>query len=320
MSTSPLFILGAPRSFTSVVCGMLGQHPQCYGFPELNLFTETTLNALVDRFSGTQVFQLHGLLRAVAQLYGGEQSIASLEMAWRWVLRRLERSTELVYQELVTRVGPRMAVDKSPTYCRDVQILHRIAAAFPTARYLYLVRHPVSQGRSMMNTAGGAMALFADSVDYSVVPAVVDPQIAWLAVQRNIQDFLASVDPSRQIVVRGEDLLNSPETMLVRICDWAGLRIDAAALDAMLHPERSPYACLGPINAHLGNDINFLRAPAFRHTSIVMEGLKGPLPWRKDNLGLRQEVTEMAVSLGYPLEVTAGNTAVAPVILPASLA
>src|SRR5260221_9464285 len=30
----PVFILALPRSFSSVVCGMLGQHPQMYGLPE----------------------------------------------------------------------------------------------------------------------------------------------------------------------------------------------------------------------------------------------------------------------------------------------
>lgn len=33
----PLFILAPPRSFTSVVCAMIGQHPDMCGLPEVNL-------------------------------------------------------------------------------------------------------------------------------------------------------------------------------------------------------------------------------------------------------------------------------------------
>jgi hypothetical protein len=34
----PLVILAPGRSYTSVVCTMLGQHPQMYNLPELHLF------------------------------------------------------------------------------------------------------------------------------------------------------------------------------------------------------------------------------------------------------------------------------------------
>src|SRR5438874_389166 len=32
----PVFILALPGSFSSVVCAMLGQHPEMYGLPETN--------------------------------------------------------------------------------------------------------------------------------------------------------------------------------------------------------------------------------------------------------------------------------------------
>ena len=38
MSPQPIFILASPRSFTSLLCTMLGQHPEVYGVPELHLF------------------------------------------------------------------------------------------------------------------------------------------------------------------------------------------------------------------------------------------------------------------------------------------
>ena len=36
--TAPLFLLAPPRSYTSLVNAMLGQHPQAFGLPELCLF------------------------------------------------------------------------------------------------------------------------------------------------------------------------------------------------------------------------------------------------------------------------------------------
>ena len=47
----PLFILALPRSYTSLIAGMLGQHPQAYGLPELNLFT---VDRLIESSSMTE--------------------------------------------------------------------------------------------------------------------------------------------------------------------------------------------------------------------------------------------------------------------------
>src|SRR5215475_14600268 len=89
---TPVFILGSPRSFTSLVCGMLGQHPQAYGMPELNLFISDTLKGLLEELTGYRQIQIHGLLRAVSQLYSGEQTLNSVDMARRWLLSRFEAS------------------------------------------------------------------------------------------------------------------------------------------------------------------------------------------------------------------------------------
>ena len=39
----PVFVLAPVRSFTSVVCAMIGQHPQMYGLPETNLLCHATV-------------------------------------------------------------------------------------------------------------------------------------------------------------------------------------------------------------------------------------------------------------------------------------
>ena len=45
----PLIILSPPRSFSSVISTMIGQHPQIYGFPELHLFSGETLGDILER-------------------------------------------------------------------------------------------------------------------------------------------------------------------------------------------------------------------------------------------------------------------------------
>jgi len=295
----PLFILGSPRSYTSLACAMIGQHPQCYGVPELNLFTADRLENLLEEYAGYRQIQLHGLLRTVAQLYGGEQSLLSVDMAHRWILARLQKTTGEVYQELCRRVAPLRIVDKSPVYVESIDNLQRLQKTFPGAYYLHLVRHPRSQAESVMNVAKGMIAVMANSIDYSTDPPTVDPQISWYQVQRNIMGFLQRVPPERQMRMRGEDVLNGPREKLAEVCRWLGMDDDEAALDAMLHPERSPYASLGPVGAHLGNDLGFLKSPEFRPDGVEMPALEGPVPWRSDSQGLQERVVSLARDLGY---------------------
>ena len=296
---APLFILGAPRSFTSVISTMLGQHPQAYGLPELNLFLEDSIQTLWPRMTGPRQFMLHGLLRTVAQLYGGEQDTLTIEMARRWLLQRLDHSTGQVYRELVERVSPLMAIDKSPAYCTRMENLQRIHHCFPQARYLHLARHPISQGRSIMQLQEGRMLVEAQSYDFTTLPPTLDPQYAWMSIQSNIFAFLEQIPAQRQRMIRGEDFLSDPRHHMVELCQWLGLSIDDHAIEEMLHPERSPYARPGPCGAHLGNDINFLNNPEYQQREVRRHRLDEELPWRNDDKKLLPRVRHLAQRLGY---------------------
>jgi hypothetical protein len=257
------------------------------------------MESMCEQLVGLKQIQLHGLLRTVAHLYSGEQTLASLDLARRWILRRLDATTADVYRDLCERVAPLRIVDKSPAYSSRRSNLDRIHRAFPGAYYLHLVRHPRTQGESMMKVAGGAMAVLANSIDYSTEPPIVDPQIAWYRVQRNILRFLARIPPERQLRLRGEDLLGDPRRHLVGICRWLGVTEEDAAVAAMLHPEASPFAGLGPLGAHLGNDISFLRSPGMVSGQISESVLDGPLPWRTDGKRFTRPVVRLAQALGY---------------------
>lgn len=278
---------------------MVGQHPEIYGVPELNLFVVETLEEFVETFSGYRQIQQHGLLRTVAQLYAGEQNITTVDMARRWMMYRRKWTVSDVYKELCQKVAPLRIADKSPVYGGSMETLKRIQKAFPDAYYLHLLRHPVTQGISILNIAKGIMAVMADSIDYTTDPPTVDPQIMWYDMQINIVEFLKGIAEERKMMMRGEDFLNEREVNLGKICNWLDIAYDSSAMEAMLHPEDSPYASLGPLGAHLGNDLNFLESPKLRPTRIDSPELTIPLPWRADKKPLQDRVIKLARDFGY---------------------
>lgn len=309
----PIFILASPRSFTSLICAMLGQHPEAYGVPELNLFIYDTLEQAADQLKTRRT---HGLLRTVAQLYAGEQTILSIDLAQRWILKRIKHSTGEVYQELCRKVQPLRIIDKSPSYAVESKTLNRIQKAFPNAYYIHLVRHPRAMGESCMklvaqkryekqqkpSLVGNNKFVspgIPDLIDRSTNPPTFDFQYLWYKMQWRILDFLSTVPPEQQMLIRGEDLLNDPPLYFKKICEGLGLSWNESAFEAMLHPEESPYACFGPYTAQFGNDPNFLNSPAFRQRAIASSKLEGPLPWRRDGGEFHPLVKKLAQELGY---------------------
>lgn len=307
MVQEPLFILAPPRSFTSLVSAVIGQHPMTYGLPELNLFLAADMKQF---WEGTDEdgshkaphwpIMRHGLLRTVAQLYAGEQTIDSIAMAYRWIRARWDKGTGEVYQELCEKIAPLIAVEKSPAYLGKPVYLKRLIETFPNARFIHLLRHPRGQCESVLNAKGGKLILMMlNSVDYSGEQPVLDPQLMWHDANVQIMNFLDEVPEENWIRVRGEDFIADMDGTLVNICEWLGLPRGESDLEAMKHPEDSPYACVGPLTARLGNDINFLRDPRVRKSRVKKYDMAEPLPWRPDGKPFHQAVVELANEFGY---------------------
>ncbi|MEM9455548.1 MAG: sulfotransferase [Myxococcota bacterium] len=299
---APLFLLAPPRSYTSLINAMLGQHPQAFGLPELCLFNGKRLKDLWIRDSDEMSDESRarqGLLRAVAEIYGGEQTRATVTMANHWVAARQEHTVAEVYQELVAKIDPLMSVEKSPAYSIALDRMLAIHEAFPDARYVHLTRHPVGQCKSVMKMNDGAFALYVNSLEFFDDHAIIEPQFAWHDLNINILNFLDIIPADRKLRLRGEDVMSDPPSQLARICRWLGLRDDPEAVDEMMHPERSPFACFGPLTALFGNDPNFLRGPTFRPHKVKVPRLDEPVPWREDGKGLHPRVVELAQEFGY---------------------
>lgn len=303
----PVFILAPPRSFTSLVSTMLGQHPRMYGFPELNLFMAETLDEFwrgVDHDGGRKStfwpVMRHGLLRTVAQLYAGEQTIDGVALAHRWIRARSKHSVGEVFQELLTKIDPLIAVEKSPGYLRRRIYLDRLLQAVPQARFIHLLRHPRGQCASVLKARGGKlMLMMLNAMDQSGGMAVIEPQILWHDANLLIMQFLNDLPRQQWLRVQGERVLADPNTELARICQWLGLPCGPRELAAMKAPEQSPYAHVGPINARLGNDINFLLEPRLQPAELTDYDFAEPLPWRPDGQSLHPAVVELAREFGY---------------------
>lgn len=132
MSERMLFVIGAPRSGTTLLMRMLNAHPDILSRPEPHLLTPLARLGYFGRVDAApyDVFQAASSSRAfVADLPGGEDTY----------VRALRAYTDTLYGEMLAPTGKRYLVDKTPAYALELPFITRL---FPRARYLVLTRHP----------------------------------------------------------------------------------------------------------------------------------------------------------------------------------
>jgi Sulfotransferase family len=289
---APVIILAAARSYSSVVVAALGAHPCLYGFPELALFAGDTVGQMLDRppllpslFPGGQGWRpAAGLERAVAEVLLGGQKPGDVAGARRYLEARRGWPPAELFDQLLGGVAPLAGVEKSPETAHDCANMARALAWYPRAKFLHLVRHPVSQVASLQEHL-----FLYDRPDICAR--------SWLSVNQRIVGFCRQLPPEQFTRVQAEQIVSSDPAALSRIARFAGVADDDDAIEAMRHPERSPYVAVPDAVALGGLDHKFLARPALRPptrpTSLAPVG-----SWKLPT-GLVTEITDLARLFGY---------------------
>jgi hypothetical protein len=299
---------------------MLGEHPDLYGFPELHIFVGDTVQDVIDfeksnnkRHAGGPP----GLLRTLAQLHDGVQTNATAFRAIGWLNERRDWPSKKLMDYLLEAVAPKIGLEKSPVTSQKALFLDRVYACYPDAYYLHLTRHPISTRSSWGEFLENKLSRRKEHGRSERM----DRLVGWYHIHMNILRFTGTLPLGQSLRVKGEDILSAPEVYLPQIAEWLGIRTDRDAIEAMKHPENSPYACVGPEVARGGNDPKFMRNPKLRGGSIREPSLDaffessppqwfpmdGTLSRAAGRSGLKiassekiaGEVTELAHLLGY---------------------
>ncbi|HEY8683558.1 MAG TPA: sulfotransferase [Rhodanobacter sp.] len=194
---SPIFIVGFPRSGTTLLEQMLDAHPGLQSMDERPFF-----NILSDQLGdfGIQVPQdLRKLDQAACdELRKGYLSLVSSKILRRWDTR---------------------LVDKNPLNMLWLPMIHRL---FPQAKFILALRHPcdVVISNYMQNFRSSVLALACASLEKTAT-AYVTAMDSWL--------YHVDVFKPDLFVSRYEDLVADPAAQAQRIADFIGVN-DATPL------------------------------------------------------------------------------------------
>ena len=207
---APIFIVGTGRSGTSLLRALLNAHPNIYLTQEAGFFLwlprlrrAKTAEAWLRGYQNTAAGALLGHLPVQARP-GAPRSEA------------VEVVTALM-QAKAAGFGRLRFGDKTPMH---ITRLDAIFAAYPDAKVVHVVRHPVPTVVSMMEMPWASNSALLNAL---MVRVAVDA---------------ARPFTERILELRLEELLQSPRDVLGRVLDFVGEPWDEAVLH---HSERAPF-------------------------------------------------------------------------------
>ncbi|RMF06479.1 MAG: sulfotransferase [Candidatus Neomarinimicrobiota bacterium] len=223
-----LFLVGCPRSGTTLVQEILNRHPAIALAPELfyiRHFVETT-PTLQDSESRLRLGK-----KIIAQDWFDRLEIEKEEFL-HWMETR-GTTHALIYRELLRRYGAQKDAtwigDKTPN---NVLYIPRLLTYFPDAVFLHILRDPRAVVRSWKTVPWTTGTIWGDAKIWRKYIR------AW--------DRFRSYTEGRGLTIRYEDVIGNPETTVQSICQFLNLPYDEALLnpsgrESSFVPEAEPW-------------------------------------------------------------------------------
>ncbi|TFH24992.1 MAG: sulfotransferase [Myxococcales bacterium] len=208
------FVIGSPRSGSTLLARMLGSHSQILTRGEPNMLTPLAhlgYYAKVDKAPYDAILAAESIREFVAELPGGEQDYIDACRAY----------TDTLYlRYLAAHPGEALFLDKTPAYALILDFMARI---YPSAKYIVLTRHPLvifsSYAESFFDSD------YQAAHDYNPIAERYVPAIA---------KFLRDAKTLRYHVVY-EKLVADPAPVLAEIFDFLGVPNEPEAVNYGKH-------------------------------------------------------------------------------------
>ncbi len=232
------FVLGAPRSGTTLLRVMMAGHPQLFSPPEMVIAPFTTM-ADRKRVLGERWWEKGGLRRAIVEFeHCDPEQAKAIEATLD------DKTVPEVYDWLRERIGDKILVDKCPHLSAEPAALERLARWYPDARWVWIVRHPGSVVRSIQNMPMAEVLLRGYAGD---------PRDIWATCNKNIKRFFETLPAERKALVKYEDIVtDAAKQALTPVCEALGVPWD----DALLTPYEGDRMREGPPGARAVGDPN----------------------------------------------------------------
>ncbi len=212
----PVFIVGLPRSGTTLLQAILCRTGNYFSMPETHFFSRVTYGLPERNFTKGDYKKIQYVLANKSKIDVDEVSlfrISSRKELFEYIL------------SIYNRENMETFLEKTP---RHIFFYKKILEYYPDARFICMVREPKNAVSSIME------------MDKSKKKSIIRLSVFYNKVTRTVIDFEPNVNV---LIVRYEDLTNKPKTTVEDVCKF---------LDIEFKPEfvKNVSAPKGLISAH----------------------------------------------------------------------
>ncbi|MBV9546972.1 MAG: sulfotransferase [Chloroflexi bacterium] len=212
MLDRPIFVVGCPRSGTTLVQCILSASSQAFSLPETHFFSYV----LPELGIASDTPLSPDALRQARALLEGEADLPDLGEFWNHIespITALDLFTRIV-EHFRPAAGLR-AIEKTPLH---VMCLDLIGSLFPDASFVNVVRDPVDTVSSLLG------------VPWAASRSVLSNAQRWTDAVLGAEAF-ARVQPRRIRTVVYEHLVSHPEPETRALCEFVNIQFEPSMLE-----------------------------------------------------------------------------------------
>jgi tetratricopeptide (TPR) repeat protein len=231
----PIFVVGFPRSGTTLVEQTLSSHPAIAAGDELPLIAHLT-----ERLGGLLNSQ-GAYPQALSELWLGDRA-GMIDTLRDHYLNEAARMG-------VVHAGAAWFTDKMPLNETHLGLIHLL---FPRSPIVHLVRHPMDV----------VLSVFSNGLSHGFnCASTLDSAARHFALTADLVEHYRSVLPMRYLSVRYEDMVADQEVQVRRLFDFIGEPYDPRSLDFHENPRPARTASYAQVTEKLYDRSRF----RFRH-------------------------------------------------------
>jgi Sulfotransferase family len=215
-----LFLVGCPRSGTTLLQSLVAAHPQVISFPESHFFTRViSARPILRRFGLASLRARAQFIRLLGLL--GRPELRTCLPRFAVTPRQYAHAFTTVLDTVAREQHKQAWLEKTP---RHLDYIDDISALVPNAKFIHVIRNGADVVASLYETVNDHpdswRHRYANDLDHLIE--------RWLHSIALTQQYVCSTD---HFIVRYEHLVDAPERVLTQLCQFSGLPFASQMLD-----------------------------------------------------------------------------------------